>query len=288
MSRICRESSDSKIVSYDLLKGLPLANPHTKTHQPFRHSDLIDLAVSQLTKHGYKVQDTEFALQQVEGGPNGPKGDTLKIDKFFGVIDVKSDATEYTPTIGLRNSNSCASRALLSVGTRVFICDNMCFSNDHVIGHKHTQGILDELPKRVSDAVGKLKYDFERTHNRVQFFKETKLKPEVRRQIYGEAIDYLEEYELNKDSKTDRGALHKSSSAVGLWRDEYRKPCHEEFERDDFWAFQNAFTEIAKKWEFDDRVARTQGVLSLLEKHSGFNDEFPPVVQDAENLAYAI
>ncbi len=284
MSRICKESSDSKVVSYDFLKGLPLAAPHTETHQPFRHSDLIDLAVGQLKSNGYSIEGSEFALQQTPNGPEGPKGPTLAVDKFFGVIDVKSDASEYTPTIGLRNSNSRASRALLSVGTRVFICDNMCFSNDHVIGHKHTQGILEELPKRIAEAVAKLKFDFERTHQRVQFFKETKLTAAKRHQVFGEAIDFLDGIDSQK------GPIHKSSSAVGLWRDEYHKPRHDEFNRQDYWAFQNAFTEIAKKWEFDDRVTRTQGVLKLLDKHSGFNDEFPiePAEQLVEEVAYAI
>ena len=265
MSRICKESDDTKVVSYDLLKAMARPVPQTLTHQPIAHSDMIDLAVSNLKEEGYQITDTEFALHQ-----STDKHGKLK-DMMFGLIEVKSDQSDYTPIIGLRNSNSRHSSSKFSVGTRMFICDNMCFSNDHVIGHKHTAGILEELPARMKEAVCTLKDDFERTHNRMQFFKETKLSDDSRWTIIGNSVET---------------ALKKSPSAVGQWLSEYRNPQHDEFKRKDYYAFQNAFTEIAKKWDFSDRVDRTKNVLSILDEHSGFNEAFP--LKREEALSYAV
>lgn len=247
-------------MSYDSLKAMDRPVPMTKTHQPIAHSDMIDLAVSNLKKAGYQITDTEFALHQ-----STDKWGKLK-DMMFGIIELKSDHSDYTPMIGLRNSNSRHSASKFSVGTRMFICDNMQFSNDHVIGHKHTTGILDELPARMEEAVSKLKYEFERTHNRMEYFKRTELTDDARWTIIGNSVET---------------ALKKSPSAVGQWLAEYRDPRHDEFKRKDFFAFQNAFTEIAKKWDFSDRVDRTRGVLSILDEHSGFNEAFPLPKEEA-------
>ena len=64
---------------------------------------------------------------------------------------------EHAVMCALRNSHDMTFRASLALGAKVFICDNLSFSGDIVVGHKHTAKIWDELPEIIKGAVRKIR-----------------------------------------------------------------------------------------------------------------------------------
>lgn len=58
--------------------------------------------------------------------------------RFFGVLCLKSD---YTDMVGLRNSHDKRFPCAVSLGSKVFVYDNLAFVCDHVIKRKHTANL---------------------------------------------------------------------------------------------------------------------------------------------------
>jgi len=50
--------------------------------------------------------------------------------KLFGVLDLETTFDGCRFAIGVRNSNDKSMRLALTVGYRVFVCDNMAFHGD--------------------------------------------------------------------------------------------------------------------------------------------------------------
>jgi len=59
--------------------------------------------------------------------------------------------------LGLRNSHDKSLPIGIAFGSRVFVCDNLAFSADHVIRRKHTVRAKRELPALLADIIQPLK-----------------------------------------------------------------------------------------------------------------------------------
>ena len=127
---------------------------------PIDHNEFVNHTTSALVESGMEVVDQKFGLWK--GG-----------DRFFGILELKSDRSDYTTIVGLRNSHDKKFRASLACGNRVFVCDNLSFSGEIVVGRKHTTNILRDLEQLTMKAVGKLSLAKVAQETRIDTYKDT-------------------------------------------------------------------------------------------------------------------
>lgn len=117
----------------------------TKTWHPIPHGDLLDMVLEKMSGRGLKVETKEFALAN-DGA------------QMFSVFNLSQQGNkDFTLALGLRNSIDKTLPAGLCAGSRVFVCDNLAFSAQVVLGRKHTTNILRDLPQLVDGALNDLK-----------------------------------------------------------------------------------------------------------------------------------
>jgi len=133
----------AKPVDYDVLSQLPVPLA-TDTHVPIAHNAVIDMVKYSLGFYGHEIVSEDY----------GVTSDGMR---FFGVLSLKSEYGDYTDTVGLRNSHDKRFPIGISFGSRVFVCDNLAFSGDHVIRRKHTANAKRHLPGLVAEVVEPLR-----------------------------------------------------------------------------------------------------------------------------------
>jgi hypothetical protein len=120
----------------------------TETHVPIQHSDFYDMATDRLIQQGYAITQPQHYLN-------------LDAAHYFAIMQIKHDDEEqgdsHATMCALRNSHDKKFAASLAVGARVFVCDNLSFSGDIVVGRKHTTNILEELPEIFDGAIKKIR-----------------------------------------------------------------------------------------------------------------------------------
>ncbi|MGW8178237.1 MAG: hypothetical protein ACWGQW_05630 [bacterium] len=195
-----------------------IAPPRTDTWRPIDHSILLDLATDSIHQVGLNVVSEAHALT-----PNG--------HRYFGLLEIQNDAQDFNLVVGLRNSTDKSISAGLVLGSHVFVCDNLSFSGEIVIKHKHTNRILDFLPGLVHDAVGKTIEYKGLLNRRLESYKTTEL----------------------SDSQAEHGIVELirrgivAPSSAGKVVQEWDHPRHPEFAEDkNVWRLFNAVTEINK------------------------------------------
>lgn len=123
--------------------------PPTNTHHPIPHHQFFEVAADNLRDQGYELQDIRHYLNR-EGA------------HYFAMIqllhpEIDTDGTGYGVMCALRNSHDKMFSASLAIGAKVFLCDNLSFSGDIVVGRKHTPNIWQELPEIFSGAIAKIR-----------------------------------------------------------------------------------------------------------------------------------
>lgn len=112
----------------------------TATHFPIPHFSVVDYVKLSLSFFGHEVVQEDYGVT-----PDG--------DKFFGVLSLKSPYGDYTDMVGLRNSHDKSFPVGVSFGSRVFCCDNLAFTGEHVIKRRHTPKIKRELPGLIAEII---------------------------------------------------------------------------------------------------------------------------------------
>lgn len=74
------------------------------------------------------------------------------------MLSLRSPYGDYTDTLGLRNSHDRTFPVGIAFGSRVFVCDNLAFSGDHVIRRKHTAKAQRDLPGLITEIIKPLQY----------------------------------------------------------------------------------------------------------------------------------
>lgn len=154
----------AEAVSYDALRALETP-ASTATHVPIPHYRVVDLIAHSLGYYGHQVTEQHFGLT-----PDGMR--------FFGVLCLKSDYTGYTDMVGLRNSHDRKFPVGVSFGSRVFVCDNLAFSGDHVIKRKHTANLKRDLPGLIGEIIEPLAIQREAQHKMFDAYRATSLTDE--------------------------------------------------------------------------------------------------------------
>jgi hypothetical protein len=109
------------------------AVPFTKTFHPVHHGDVIRSIQEAIGIVGMEIVRSEYVLAQ----------DGMRM---FGVFDLSQRTSELSWSIGIRNSMNKSMSLGITAGTRVFVCENLCFSGEFLAFRKHTSGLdVDEL-----------------------------------------------------------------------------------------------------------------------------------------------
>lgn len=112
----------------------------TATHFPVPHHTVVDYVKHSLTFFGHEVIQEDYGITP-DGG------------KFFGVLSLRSPYGDYCDQVGLRNSHDKSFPVGVSFGSRVFTCDNLAFTGEHVIKRRHTPKIKRELPGLIAEII---------------------------------------------------------------------------------------------------------------------------------------
>jgi len=191
----------------------------TRTHQPLAHSRIVDVLVESLSFRHLNVLRDEYAVT-----PDGMR--------MFGILDLETESTEFRFSIGIRNANDKSMRFGLTVGYRVFVCDNMAFRGDFTpVLHKHTKKL--ELIDVVSIGVDKIQRGFEPLRQQITDWQHRTLSDSQARLIIYEAF-------VDRRLNAPRTLIHKV-------HEQYFEPQYAEFSPRTFWSLSNAFTSAFKE-----------------------------------------
>ena len=214
------------------------------THHPIPHRVLYDATVSAFESFGkYEVAESEFGV-------------THDGNRFFSVMSLRGDSNkkDHEIVVGLRNSHDKTFAAGMACGSRVFVCDNLCFSGDVVVNRKHTSRILDDLGGLINGAVDQLDDDLELIEMRYDHYKGWYMEDGMARDIV------LYAYE--------NGAV-KKGKVVDVW-EEYKNPSHDDFKDNNLWCLQQAFTEKEKGSNMRDQITRIRKLHQVFDEVSSF------------------
>ena len=127
-------------IDYGALRELETPPP-TATHHPIDHWRVADLVKHSLTYYGHEILEEHYATAEQH-------------QRFFGLLTLRSPYGQYTDTLGLRNSHDRSYPVGLTMGSRVFVCDNLAFASDYTtVKRKHTQRLRFELPGLIAAIV---------------------------------------------------------------------------------------------------------------------------------------
>lgn len=191
----------------------------THTHRPVPHHEIVDALVETLGFRQIGVHKMEFAIS--EDG-----------NKCFGLIELGHGFTGARFALGLRNSHDKTMRLALTVGYRVFVCDNMAFNGDfEPLLAKHTKNF--QLTRAISVGIDDMQRNFEPMVEGVERWRTAQLSDAAAKLIIYRAFV---EGELEAPRHLDR-RVH----------DLYFNPQIEEFQPRTTWSLSNAFTSAFKE-----------------------------------------
>jgi len=145
----------------------------TETWAPIPHDYLINLVQDELEIAGLRVTSEAHGLVTANDLPGA---------NYFGLFQVEGRGTKYEDhslVVGLRNSHIKRFGAAFCAGSGVFVCDNLAFSGEIMIGRKHTKNIFQDgeggLRFLVTDAISKLMIVNQHQEERFEDYKSTNL-----------------------------------------------------------------------------------------------------------------
>jgi len=216
-SQLLAHCGSSKITREEL-KVIP-APPGSPTHQPIPHYQIVSALAETLSFRQISVVREEYAVSS----------DGMKM---FGVLDLETTFDGCRFSIGVRNSNDKSMRLALTVGYRVFVCDNMAFHGDFApVLAKHTKHL--SLVDILSVGVDRMQRNFEPMKKQVEAWKAERISDETAKLVIYRAFV---EGELDVPK-------HLALRVHGL----YFNPYIEEFVPRTTWSLSNAFTSAFKE-----------------------------------------
>ena len=229
--------SGATIIEMEQLRNVTMPEA-TDTWTPVAHDYLVESVKGALVASGANIVKEEHALYR-DGA------------RYFGLLHLGENNDGGNTVVGLRNSHDKTFPAGLSLGNRVFVCDNLSFSGDVVVARKHTRFIGRDLDRLIYAAVGKLA--------------DLRVKQAVRFAAYkGRELTDPEAHDI-----IIRALLANvvSGEAVSKVVKEWRKPAHEDFAPATCGALFNDFTEVMKGVAPIAAVKRTMTLQGLLDAH---------------------
>jgi hypothetical protein len=92
--------------------------PGTTTHKPVPHIEVVNALLETLAFRHITVVRDEYAVDKTGA-------------KMFGVMELDQGMEGARFVLGLRNSHDKSFRLAVTVGLRVFVCENLAFNGDY-------------------------------------------------------------------------------------------------------------------------------------------------------------
>jgi uncharacterized protein DUF932 len=200
------------------LAAVPVPEP-TNSYHPVPYGRFIEEVELHVPRFGLTVQSSAFALAR-EGG------------QMFGVLTCVNGkpTTDYALAIGARNSYDRSLAVGLTLGSRVFCCDNLAFSGEVTMHRKHTVNVFRDLPDLIYRMLSQVSSMRERTDGEIAAMKVRELPPAHAHHLMVEAV------------KAGVMPASRLPKVIEAWEE----PQHEEFAPRTAWSLFNAFTEVQK------------------------------------------
>lgn len=191
----------------------------TETHRPVPHHELVNLLDETLSFRHISIVQCEFAVT-----PDGMK--------MFGVLELEQGFEGCRFAIGVRNSHDKSMRLAMTVGYRVFVCDNLAFHGDFTpVLAKHSKKF--NITAALSVGVDQMQRTFGPMVEAVASWRERQLSDDAAKLLIYRAF-----LERQLDAPRHLGpAVH----------DLYFNPRHEAFAPRTLWSLSNAFTAAFKE-----------------------------------------
>jgi hypothetical protein len=193
----------------------------TATHRPIPHHEVVQALIETLGFRHIGVVQERYAVDKTGM-------------KMFGVIDLDTAQHDFRFSVAIRNSHDKSMRLAMTVGYKVFVCDNMAFSGDfEPVLAKHSKHF--NLVEAISIGVDQMQRNFGPMVQQVARWQESQLSDAAAKLVIYRAFV---EAELDIPHHLDR-TVH----------DLYFNPKYEEFQPRTMWSLSNAFTSAFKELE---------------------------------------
>src|SRR3989449_2741183 len=215
-----------------------IATPEgTPTHHPLAHHTIVEALAETLSFRHIGVVRDEYAVSQ----------DGMKM---FGVLDLETTFDGCRFSIGVRNANDKSMRLAMTVGYRVFVCDNMAFHGDFTpVLAKHTKRF--SLVDAVSVGVDRMQRSFEPMQRQVETWRASRIEDEAAKLVTYRA--FVE------------GDLEVPKHLARRVHDLYFNPTIEEFASRTLWSLENSFTSAFKELDPIPQFRATAKLAPFLE-----------------------
>lgn len=190
----------------------------TDTHRPVPHAKIVEALVETLGFRHLTVLRDEYAVSD-----NG--------DRMFGVLEISEEEAGVRLAIGVRNSHDKSFSLALTVGYRVFVCDNLAFHGDFTpVTRKHSKNF--DHVEVIDAAVGKMQRHFEPLKKQIDVWQHYSMTD-----IYAKTVIY---------DAFIAGQLEAPKKLATLVHENYFEPDIEDFKPRTKWSLSNAFTSAFK------------------------------------------
>tara|TARA_R110002074_G_scaffold61959_2_gene149451 strand:+ start:1187 stop:1939 length:753 start_codon:yes stop_codon:yes gene_type:complete len=238
----------AEAITRDELAALPVAQPKGSRHaiRPFiEDANMIEQLLADV---GMPVSAESYGITKDEDGV--PK-------QFFGLLEVEEgDGRDHGVMVGVRGSYDQTLSRGIAIGSRVFVCDNLCFSGEIEMKTKQTLDIDSRIYGLLKEAINEAPYMVEKQDGRFKRYRDA-----VIGQIAGDSL---------LTDMVRKGVLN--ASQIGRALKEWDKPSHEEHAEDGWslWRLHNAVTEALKPTNPNANALRlnwdrTIGMTNLLD-----------------------
>jgi hypothetical protein len=226
----------SRLVGRQDLLRLPVPEA-TRTHVPIPHADVVEALVESLGYRNIQVVSDEYAV-------------TPDAMRMFGVMTVNVEHSGVRLAVGIRNSHDKKFSLAITIGFKVFVCDNLMFSSDFeaVLARKHTKNF--HLADAIALGVERMQRGFEPMGRRIDAWRAYTLPDSLARNIIYAA--FIED------------GLPIPKHLAKIVHRHYFEPEHPEFEPRTMWSLQNAFTSALKDLEPISRISATAKLAGFL------------------------
>jgi hypothetical protein len=212
-------SSHGKLNRQEL--ALVATPPGTLTHKPVPHIDVVNALLETLAFRHITIVREEYAVDKTGA-------------KMFGVMELDQGMEGARFALGIRNSHDKSFRLAVTVGYRVFVCDNLAFNGDYSpVLAKHSKHF--SLQNALSIGVDDMQRNFQPMVESVERWKRFELTDVAARMFIYRAFI---EAELEVPKHLDR-KVH----------DLYFRPPFPDFAPRTLWSLSNAFTSAFKELE---------------------------------------
>lgn len=175
------------------------------------------------------------ATHFVMSATKNDKGEMVLGARMFALLLIKLSSggaeDDFQLAVGIRSSIDGSGRLLVCVGNLVFVCDNMSFTGELMMGHRHTKNIVNASTSLIADIIRKAED---------QFFADMDLKKALQGHTcnHNDGIDILTR--MWKQDILEGG--NAKTSQLGMAIREWEQPSYSVFNKSNAWALMNAAT----------------------------------------------